>query len=56
MSNAFSDIVSVLKSKKSSESGIHLGIEYDTYVKSESKEYRYFEGHERGHRRHHHKH
>jgi hypothetical protein len=48
----FTDVLSIVKSSASLESGRSFSIEYDEYSRSESNESSYFEGHRRGHHHH----
>ncbi len=46
----FDDVLSIMKSHRKSEESRHLGFDYDESSKTDEKEYRYFEGHKRGHK------
>jgi hypothetical protein len=45
----FTDVLSIVKSSSSLESGRSFSLDYSEYEKSESDSSNYFEGHRRGH-------
>lgn len=45
----FDDVLSIMKSHKKSEESHDLSFNYSDSTKSDEKEYKYFEGHNRGH-------
>jgi hypothetical protein len=49
--NAFDSVTSVFKRKESSESGRRFALEFESYDKDKTEEYRSFEGRRRGGRR-----
>jgi hypothetical protein len=45
----FTDVLSIVKSSSSSESGRSFSFDYDEYNRQEVNSSQYFEGHRRGH-------